>query len=192
MNKTNWFNKIGKLLLIFLALLTALTIFLPVIALPNEVAALVNYKGIDVVFGKEIGMILFSGVYYSNAIINPSIMLFLGFFLPLFVTIITSLLIKNRRVVGFSCAISFVISIIMLLMVKEIGSCYLANTNLLTGLKKLTKKSNAYQTSTISHGRAVRHLRNSSKDVRNTPRDLQCVLSSIPCPIPSVTTRKTQ
>ena len=68
MNKTNWFNKIGKLLLIFLALLTALTIFLPVIALPNEVAALVNYKGIDVVFGKEIGMILFSGVYYSNAI----------------------------------------------------------------------------------------------------------------------------
>ena len=89
-------HKIGKLLLIFLALLTSLTIFLPVIALPNEVASLVDYKGIDVVFGKEIGMILFSGVYYSNAIINPSIMLFIGFFLPLFVTIITSLLIKNR------------------------------------------------------------------------------------------------
>ena len=139
MNKTNGFNKIGKLILILLALLTALTIFLPVIALPNEVAALVNYKGIDVVFGKEIGMILFSGVYYSNAIINPSIMLFLGFFLPLFVTIITSLLIKNRRVVGFSCAISFVISIVMILMVKEIGSCYLANTNLLTGLNELTR-----------------------------------------------------
>ena len=74
MNKTNWFNKIGKLILILIALLTTLTIFLPVIALPNEVASLVDYKGIDVVFGKEIGMILFSGVYYSNAIINPTIM----------------------------------------------------------------------------------------------------------------------
>ena len=40
MNKTNGFNKIGKLILILLALLTSLTIFIPVIALSNEVASI--------------------------------------------------------------------------------------------------------------------------------------------------------
>ena len=140
MDKTKWFNKFGKLIIIFFALVTVLSIFLPVIALPNNKAELVTHLGKDLIFGKELGVILFNGVYYAKALINPSTLLFIGFFLPIIVTLILSLIFKNRRVVGFGSAISFVISIVLVLMVNEIGSCYLSNTNLLTGLNELVRK----------------------------------------------------
>ena len=139
MKNNHWFNKFGKLIIILLALILVCLAFVPIIALPNEKAELVNYTGIDVVFGKELGMILFNGVYFASAIINPTPLLFVGFFLPIFIALISSLLIKNRRVVGFSCAISFLVSIVMLLMVRQMGTCYLTNTNELTGLNELTR-----------------------------------------------------
>jgi hypothetical protein len=139
MKNNHWFNKFGKLIIILLSLILVCLAFVPIIALPNEKAELVNYTGLDVVFGKELGMILFNGVYFANAIINPTPLLFIGFFLPIFIALISSLLIKNRRVVGFSCAISFLVSIVMLLMVRQMGTCYLTNTNTLTGLNELTR-----------------------------------------------------
>ena len=139
MKNNHWFNKFGKLIIILLALILVCLAFVPIIALPNEKAELVNYTGIDVVFGKELGMILFNGVYFASAIINSTPLLFIGFFLPIFIALISSLLIKNRRVVGFSCAISFLVSIVMLLMVRQMGTCYLTNTNELTGLNELTR-----------------------------------------------------
>ncbi len=139
MKNNLWFNKFGKLIIILLAAILLSLAFLPIIALPNKNAELVNYTGFDVVFGKELGMILFNGVYFASATINPTPLLFIGFFLPLFISLIASLLIKNRKVVGFSCAISFVVSIVMLLMVNQMGTCYLTNTNTLTGLNELTR-----------------------------------------------------
>ena len=138
MKNTFWFNKFGKLILLLLALLIAGCSFLPVIALPNEVGQLVNYKGIDVVLGKDIGMMLFNGVYFAKASIQPSLFILVGFYLPVLVCLIM-MLVKNRRVAGFSIAASFIRSIVILLMINDVGTCYLSNTNLLTGLNELTR-----------------------------------------------------
>ena len=136
--KYTFFHKYGILFFVLISLLILASCLLPTILLPNINGELVSYNGIDVALGKDIGAILFNGYYKSKAEIMVSYVICIGYGLPMLLTLI-AIFIKNRRIKSIMLASGYIVSIVILMMINEIGMCHLYDFNLLTSQNELFK-----------------------------------------------------
>ena len=115
----SFLGKFGGLIAVIIAVLSALTIILPGLILKVENADPTVYKGFEFVFGKEIAGAGIGG-FGGDVSIPFSILGVLGYFLPVVLSVLVALIVKNRQLGGMLLLIAFVFGAAILFVMPEI------------------------------------------------------------------------
>lgn len=150
----SFFAKQGNLLAVLVAVLVALTILFPGVIKTFENADPTMYKGFELAFGKSIGTID-AIVASGDAKIKFSIVACLAYFLPLVLTVLMAILVKNRPIGGVIMALGFIASAVLMFLMPSVTSLAVTAKEVILGSTTTTVKTFAELEYALGYGSII-------------------------------------